>query len=198
MIQGRPSPESIPRSKPLVDAWRCKGTVKANEIKEAPVVSFDSFFEAHYERTRRLLAVMLGDEAMAEESAQEAFARAFRDWADVSVMDRRSGWVLTVGLNHARDSLRRRKRAQRERWLGGSSTADDTSQRDLDLIDGLRKLPLRQRQAVVLRYLADLPLDEVATEMGCAVGTVKATLHKALAKLRIAYEETGETKDVSE
>ena len=83
-----------------------------NETRTEPQVSFDCFFEAHYDRTRRLLVVMLGDEGKAEESAQEAFARVFRDWPKVSMMNRPAGWVLTVGLNHARDSLRRTRRAR--------------------------------------------------------------------------------------
>ena len=56
--------------------------------------------------------------------------------------------------------------------------------------DAIATLPPRQREAVVLRYLADLPLADVADAMGCALGTVKATLHQALKALRIEFEET--------
>ena len=49
--------------------------------------------------------------------------------------------------------------------------------------------PERQRTAVVLRYYADLPLADVAEVMGVAVGTVKSTLHAALASLRIDLED---------
>jgi RNA polymerase sigma factor (sigma-70 family) len=55
--------------------------------------------------------------------------------------------------------------------------------------DAITTLPARQREAVVLRYLADLPLADVAAAMGCAVGTVKATLHNALRSLRVELEE---------
>jgi RNA polymerase sigma factor (sigma-70 family) len=55
--------------------------------------------------------------------------------------------------------------------------------------DAITALPARQREAVVLRYLADLPIADVAEAMGCAVGTVKATLHQALRALRVELEE---------
>ena len=50
----------------------------------------------------------------------------------------------------------------------------------------------RQRLAVVLRYLGDLSTAEVGKAMGCAPGTVKSTLHAALAKLRVELEEDDE------
>ena len=59
---------------------------------------FDSFFDQHIGRTQRLLEVMLGDASLAEEAAQEAFARAFRQWESVAEMTSPDGWVLTVGL----------------------------------------------------------------------------------------------------
>ena len=59
----------------------------------------------------------------------------------------------------------------------------------LDVRDALGRLPERQRTAVVLRYYADLPLADVAEVMGVAVGTVKSTLHAALASLRIDLED---------
>ena len=58
----------------------------------------------------------------------------------------------------------------------------------LDLDAALNQLGERQRAAVVLRYFADLPLAEIAAVMGCATGTVKATLHQALDRLRIELE----------
>ena len=60
----------------------------------------------------------------------------------------------------------------------------------MQIHEGLEALTDRQRAAVVLRYVADLPLSEIGEVMGCATGTVKATLHQALARLRIEMEAT--------
>ena len=59
----------------------------------------------------------------------------------------------------------------------------------VDLGHALDRLTARQRAAVVLRYLADLPVADIARALGCADGTVKATLHQSLAKLRVDLEE---------
>jgi RNA polymerase sigma factor (sigma-70 family) len=56
----------------------------------------------------------------------------------------------------------------------------------------VRALPARQRTALVLRYYADLPVDEVAEVMGCAPGTVKALTSQALHKLRAVVGELEE------
>ena len=55
--------------------------------------------------------------------------------------------------------------------------------------DALAKLTSRQRLAVVLRFRADMTVSEIADAMGCAPGTVKATLHQSLAKLKVSLAE---------
>ena len=62
---------------------------------------------------------------------------------------------------------------------------------------GIAQLPDRQRIAVVLRYLADLPIADVATAMGCAQGTVKSTLHTALTRLRVSLADAEEDSDAA-
>jgi RNA polymerase sigma-70 factor (ECF subfamily) len=151
---------------------------------------FDSFFDQHIGRTQRLLEVMLGDASLAEDAAQEAFARAFRQWGSVAEMTSPAGWVLTVGLNFARDSLRRQNRWLRRPKEPTFASLSSGALIDLDLVSQVRALPLRQRQAIVLHYLEDLPLAEVAVQMNCALGTVKSTLHAAISRLRLNTEVT--------
>ena len=62
----------------------------------------------------------------------------------------------------------------------------------LDVRAALAQLTDRQRAAVVLRYRADLPIAEIAEVMDCAPGTVKATLHQALARMRVELEDADE------
>jgi RNA polymerase sigma-70 factor (ECF subfamily) len=84
---------------------------------------------------------------------------------------------------------------RRNRWLRRPSeptpaTSNSDALRDLDLVSQVRALPLRQRQAIVLHYLEDLSLEEVALQMNCALGTVKSTLHAAISRLRLNSEVT--------
>jgi RNA polymerase sigma factor (sigma-70 family) len=60
----------------------------------------------------------------------------------------------------------------------------------------IEQLPSRQRVALVLRYYGGLPLDEIATAMGCALGTVKSTLHAAHARLAIDIDLDDEIPEV--
>ena len=154
-----------------------------------PGLSFDAFFEDHYDRVRRVLSVALGDPVAAEEAAQEAFTRALMQWRKVSVMDRPAGWVYVVAVRHG---WRQRSRAHVEIGDVRSPDLADGVVAQATLAELLATLPERQRTAVTLRYLADLSLIEVADAMGCAVGTVKSTLHAALQRLRVAARGSDE------
>jgi RNA polymerase sigma factor (sigma-70 family) len=93
-----------------------------------------------------------------------------------------------VSLNRYRRDLRR----QRSEPQPQGPHADDPAASVAVAVSvraALDTLSRRQRAAVVLRYLDDLRLAEVAEAMGCSVGTVKATLHTALRKLRVDLEE---------
>jgi RNA polymerase sigma-70 factor, ECF subfamily len=152
---------------------------------------FDEFYESHFDRVARALTLAGGDRELAHDAAQEAFARALRQWRKVREMARPDGWVYVVGMNQMRDHWRRTER-RRGRASQPEFVADNTSAvvTRVSVRDAIETLPPRQREAVVLRYLADLPLTDVADAMGCAVGTVKATLHQAMASMRIELDDT--------
>jgi RNA polymerase sigma factor (sigma-70 family) len=143
--------------------------------------AFEDFFRAEWPAVVRNLTVALGDRALAEEAAQYAFVEAFAHWRKVRKMERAAGWVYVASIRYAR---RRRP-----------AVVDDVPDRVVDdhaifvtNVDEIGQLldllPPRQRLALVLRYLSDLSVDEVATAMGCAPGTVKATVHAALERVR--------------
>jgi RNA polymerase sigma-70 factor (ECF subfamily) len=151
---------------------------------------FDLFFADNYAAVVRALAVATGDPMAAEEMAQEAFARALRRWRDVASMDRPATWVYVVAVREFGRQRRHRSYAtDRQRLLASSIEAPPDPAAALDEHDRLARLvnelAPRQRMAVVLRFYADLSLAEVADAMDCAVGTAKATIHAALAHLRV-------------
>jgi RNA polymerase sigma factor (sigma-70 family) len=150
--------------------------------------SFEEFFDEYYDEVRRALSVALADQGLAEDSAQEAFARAFAHWRSVSTMERPAGWVYVVALRGGRRQRFRRKNLPVDVPAPEPDLVGNVLDREA-LEPLLAQLPERQRVAVVLRYLADLPLVDVAAAMECAVGTVKSTLHAALARLRVEMDE---------
>jgi RNA polymerase sigma factor (sigma-70 family) len=138
---------------------------------------FASWYEEHYVRMVGALVVVTGDRDVAAEAASEAFARALARWDRVSAMDSPTGWTYTVALNVAR---RMHRRARVEALLLRRNAPDPPIRGDaVDVWDAVRRLPDRQRTAVVLHYLSDLPQREVARAMGVAEGTVAATLNAA-------------------
>ena len=150
---------------------------------------FDSFLEKNFDAIRRSLVLMVGDADRAEELAQEAFARALASWSSVSMMDRPVVWVYVVAVNKARRDLRRdsyRMAPELPLIVNDLAGAVSTS---VALSAAVATLAPRQRAVVVLRYLADLSIGEVARALQCAEGTVKSTLHTALGRLRVEMEE---------
>ena len=147
-------------------------------------MEFDEWYAREHPRMLAAVAVAAGDVSLAEEATAEAFARALERWERVSQMDSPAGWVFTV----ARNLLRRRwtRRRIRARLLEGHGP--DRTERfeplQAEIWETVAQLPPRQREAVALRYIADLTEAQVAEAMGVAPGTVASTLHDARARLR--------------
>jgi len=144
-----------------------------------------------YPRLARSLASYCGDAGLGAELAQEALARAWARWDRVSEMEAPAMWVYRTGLNLARSQARRRASEQRAHARASASAttgvADQPEQGWADALtvrQAIVRLPARQRAAVVLRYHADLSVDDTAAVMRCAPETVKALTHQALERLR--------------
>jgi RNA polymerase sigma-70 factor (ECF subfamily) len=142
---------------------------------------FGEFYQANYGRVVAMATAMLGDRREAEDVAQEAFARALARWSRLRRYDQPGAWVRTVALRLAIDSARRVRRGVRATVaLAAQRRPDDPEPSDAlpftALGAALRTLPLRERHVIVLHYLADLPVAEIARECGLPSGTVKARL----------------------
>jgi len=140
----------------------------------------------------RVAVRLLGDPASAEDAMQDAYLQAYRGLAGYRGEASLKTWFLRILVNRChklgRGLGRRRLEDHSVELLDGLAEesgqpgSDPWLRRQLDL--AVAGLPPRQQTAFVLRYGEDLSLREVAEVMGCAEGTVKATLHKAVAKLR--------------
>lgn len=145
-----------------------------------------------YARLVGVVSVTTGSTAVAEDSVQEAFARAWERSRRGHEFEHLAGWVVTVALNHARSGHRRRLTEQRALALAPPLDPpvqpDATTVTDLRLVvrsavDGLAR---RQRDAVVLYYLLDVDVATAARLLGISEGTVKTALSRARAHLAAA------------
>jgi RNA polymerase sigma-70 factor (sigma-E family) len=154
------------------------------------VDEFDQFYLVEYGKVLGTVALIVGDRARAEDATQQAFLQAFRRWRKVRFMEKPGAWVLVVAINADRRQWRRTREEPSETLE--SEVIDDHASAvvtGVALREALSRLTVRQRAAVVLRHLSDLPVREIATALGCAEGTVRATLHQAMTKLHIDLEE---------
>lgn len=142
---------------------------------------FSAAFPELYALSYQVAFRVLGDRGDAEDVAQEALARTVLRWARLA--SRPHGWVVRVSVNLAIDQYRRRRRAP-VLGVGGAGATDEHAAERLDLARALRALPRRQRQVLVLRYLADWSEREVARELGCSTGAVKAYGSRGVQALR--------------
>jgi RNA polymerase sigma-70 factor (ECF subfamily) len=139
-----------------------------------------------YPRLVGALALQCGDAELAKEVAQEALTRAWQHWPRVSRYDSPEAWVFRVALNVSASRFRRTKR-ERRAFAEVASRPEPGRVDETDRIairEAVLTLPPRQRTALVLRFFADLPVDEVATAMDCAPGTVKSLTSNAIDSLR--------------
>ncbi len=154
---------------------------------------FDDFFRSHHRSLFGVALAMVGDVEAARDVTQEAMLRAFRDWHRVATLDRADMWVRRVAVNLAIDVRRRRARDVREAHRHREPeavSASTTPAEAADLWEAVRALPERQRAAVVLRYVEDLSIADIAAVLDVTDGTVKASLAHARTSLarRMATE----------
>lgn len=147
-------------------------------VAEGVAGDFDEFFRSEQAALLRYCWGLTTDREAARDVAQEAMARAWRDWPQLQGT-RPAAWIRTVALNLVRSDWRRTERATIVPLR--AQHVDDPV--DPDLVAALRSLPRRQREAVVLHHLGDLRVEDCATAMGLAVPTVKAHLQRGRARL---------------
>jgi RNA polymerase sigma-70 factor, ECF subfamily len=138
---------------------------------------FEEFYTGAVGRLLGQLLLVTGDLHEAEEVVQEAFARASVRWAWLRDYDVPEAWVRRVALNLAAERARRlRRQARALLRLGPPPQVPAASAEALALLEALRTLPMRQRQAIVLYHLVDMPVEEVSRLIGVRPGTVKSLL----------------------
>jgi RNA polymerase sigma-70 factor (ECF subfamily) len=157
---------------------------------------FDELYLANYGRLVAQLYAVTGSLAEAEDAVQEAFARASVRWRRIGGYDSPEAWVRRVAFNVAFTSMRRARRVVELLARTPPAPAPPLAAETLEVVEALRALPLSFRQVLALHYLADLPVERVAGELGIAVGTAKSRLaraREALARQLVDGEEEVES-----
>lgn len=156
---------------------------------------FQRFLDTHREDVWRFLLASVGRED-AEDCFQETFVAALRAYPRLRADSNLKAWVLTIAHRKALDAHRARARralptseiAELAGTDNGRVRTDPGSApvpvRDEDLWHAVHELPDRQRSAVVLRFLGDLPHRDIAAAIGCSEEAARRSLHEGLTRLR--------------
>ena len=149
-------------------------------------VAFEEYVAARFPALRRLAYLLTGDWAAAEDIVQDALVRCERRWRGIAADDPHA-YVRRAVVNGAANWRRRSRRPlpladDASIAVDHSSTVDER----VVLLDALRRLPLEQRQVLVLRFYEQLSEAEAAHALGIAPGTVKSRTSRGLEALRRA------------
>lgn len=152
-------------------------------------------FAAHYRSLVRLATLLLHDQGAAEDIVQDGYVALHGRWARLRDTDKALGYLRTSVVNRCRSALRHRRVV--ETHLATSRPRTDVPSAETNALDqlrhdavvtALRALPPRQREAVVLRYYAELSEAETAEAMGVSRGAVKSHTFRGLAALKQSLE----------
>lgn len=156
------------------DARRISGEAAEEVVLRDDV---ESAYRRLYPQLLRLALLLVDTAEFAEEAVQDAFAKAYPKWNRIEHPD---SYMRTAVVHTCRSVQRRRGLLRRTPPL----PVDDAVLGADHVADVVRRLPLKLRQVVVLRYYLQLSDPEIAQTLGMALGTVKSTLHRARAQMK--------------
>lgn len=172
-------------------ADRSLGTVPVGWDADMAVTAL---YSAHYRSLVRLAVLLVRDVASAEEVVQDAFVALHGAWRRLRDTDKALAYLRQSVVNRSRSVLRHRAVVEKyaPKGLPDAPSAENGAIGELErsaVIEALRGLPNRQREALVLRYYGDLSEAEIAHAMGISKGAVKSHTARGMAALRMALEQ---------
>jgi RNA polymerase sigma-70 factor (sigma-E family) len=162
--------------------------VEATDTRSSPsaAAAVTELYAGHALGLVRLAVLLVGDRASAEDIVQDAFLGLYRRWDQLTDTSAPLAYLRVSVLNGCRTALRRRSRLTSAAFTE-PPPAESAEARALlteeqrAVAVALRRLPERQREALMLRYYLDLSEAEIAATMGISRGTVKSATSRALA-----------------
>lgn len=150
----------------------------------SPGPSYEAFVEQSWYPYLRLATLLCGDPHSAEELLQDCLVRLYVRWQKVNRIGDPHGYLRRMLINGKVSRWRRTRREALVADVPDRAAPEVTSEYPGDLSQALRALSPQQRAVLVLRHYADMSEQQVATELGCSVGTVKAHHSRAMKRLR--------------
>ena len=165
-------------------------------VQFEPSVGFEEYLAGARHRLFRFSVVLCGDPVLAEEIVTDVLSRAFERWQQVSAADNVHAYVRRMVVNEYLTWRRRTARTTPhadlidliDRRGGNPDHGAQHAERDA-LLAELARLPKQHRAAIVLRFYEGLTDDQIADVLGCRPGTVRSSISRGLASLRIVMTD---------
>ena len=153
-----------------------------------------ALYRTHALALVKLAVLMTGDQPTAEDVVQDAFLGLYRRWSALHDADKAIGYLRSSVLNGCRSFHRVRYRRQAividpPEHTDSAEAEALLGEAHREVLAALRRLPSRQREAVVLRYYLDMTEEQAAQAMGVARGTVKSATSRGLSALARMLKE---------
>jgi RNA polymerase sigma-70 factor (sigma-E family) len=151
-----------------------------------------ALYQAHALSLARLALLMLGDSAAAQDVVQDAFFGLYRRWDKLASAEAAPAYLRASVLNGCRTLLKQRSRPSLHAVAEPLESAEATllhTEEQRALLAAIRRLPARQREALVLRYYLDMTEEQAARAMGVSRGTVKSATSRAVAAVGRMFRE---------
>jgi RNA polymerase sigma-70 factor (ECF subfamily) len=146
--------------------------------------ALDELYSASYRRLVVQLYAICGDLSDAEDAVQEGFVAALRKHRQIAKVQNPEAWVRTTAINHLRSRWRHAAVVRKyQPRVPGPQLPIEVGPEYVAIVTALARVDVGQREVVVLHYLADMGIAEVAAELGIAEGTVKSRLFRARERL---------------
>jgi len=162
--------------------------------------SLRDLYDGCYRRLVSQLFAICGNLGEAEDAVQEAFVRAVEKPRRFDRVENPEAWLRTVALNVVRSRYRRITRFHgllAKAAIPSPGSAPGLSPDHVALVEALRQLPYEQREAITLHHIVDLPVREIAVQLGVPEGTVKARLTRGRSRLApLVREFAGDSEEV--
>lgn len=193
--RNRPTGKMSPVAVDAVDGEQV-GVVERDGVRVRSESEFIALYESRFSELAAQVYAYTSDASEAQDLVQEAFLRAWQRWDTIGGYDEPLAWIRRVAWNLA--TSRHRRNAVARRFLQRAQAPEPhpgMSPDHVALVAALRQVPEKQRRAVVLHYLGDMSVADIAAQTGAKEGTVKSWLHRGrseLARYLNEYEATGE------
>ena len=165
-----------------MQAYAGQMSMVTRDPPEVPFVeNFETFYRREFPAMVTLAYAVSGSRLGAEDLAQEALLRAYRNWDRISRYEKPGAWLRRVTINLATSAIRRRAVEARAliRFASRDGSVPEPDPDDLPIWAALSRLPTKQRAAAYLFYLEDQSTAQIAASLGCSESTARVHLHRA-------------------